>query len=179
MVVIVGHGPSVLSGLGSVIDTMTVVRLKNGLTKGIVDRDYPHAMEEQHFGTRTDYICARSHLYDRGSHPFWLWLDESQPKWVEYFHRFSARKRKPSTGLCAIFLAIDKLDAKEIAVIGFDRMLRPDDVQTSKWYKPRADYGWGHDAHAEKACVESLSIKLIDLEKDHRKVPGLRSAAGR
>lgn len=144
---------------------MTVVRLKNGLYKETHDRDYPHRMDPEHFGTRTDYLCARSHLYDHKRFPFWLFLDESEREWIDYFRRYS--KRKPSTGLCAIFKAFEKLDEREIALIGFDRFLHPDDNTTCKWYKPKAHYGWGHDAHAEKKCVESLPIKIIDLAKEH------------
>lgn len=151
---------------------MTVVRLKNGLYKDEFDRDRPHETAAEHFGTRTDYLCARSHLYNHGRFPFWHFEDSQQPRWIDYFDRFvSTRKRKPSTGLCAVFLAIDRLAPSEIALIGFDRMLMPDDTTTSKWYKPRAHYGWGHDAHAENRCLYSLGIPIIDLASEHGAVP--------
>ena len=142
MIVIVGHGPSVLSGLGAVIDSHTVVRLKKAPTK-----------PAEHYGKRTDYLCARSLIFDTGQVPFWLFPDDS--RWIEYFARFHPRRRKPSTGLCAVFSAIDRLDAKEIALIGFDAILNQLDLA-------------GHDTRAEHECLHSLGVKIIDLEKAHR-----------
>lgn len=150
MIVIVGHGPSVLSGLGSVIDSHTVVRLKQGLTK-----QHP----PQHFGTRTDFLCARSLVFDRGEFPFWHFADDK--RWLAYFASFEPKRKKPSTGLCAVFCAIDKLDPKEIAFIGFDSLLNPDMTPT-KW---DCNGPWAHDMHAENACLNSLGIEVIDLGK--------------
>jgi len=149
MLCIVGHGPSVLTGRGALIDGMTVVRLKDGLRK-----DQPI----EHFGTRTDYVCARSQIYS----PDW-WFNDP-PKWVDYYRQYSSKK--PSTGLCAVFCAIDKLDVKELALIGFDRMLNPGDEKSGKWHDHERRHFWGHDQPAENQCLHSLGLRIIDLSKE-------------
>jgi hypothetical protein len=137
--VIVGHGPSIHSGLGFVIDTMTTVRLKDGRTGG-------------DWGSRTDYLCARSSRYDRGRQPFWL-LRES------YELYDAPPQRKPTTGLCAVLEVLERLGPEEIFLIGFDRLLYPD----------APDPAWGphtwlaHDKHAEHACLMRLPVKITDL----------------
>ncbi len=171
MLVIVGHGPSILCGLGSVIDSNTVIRLKQGLgTKP--------PSPAVHFGTRTDYLCARSLIY-RHEHdptPFWHFSDESPEGqyWNRYYKEFSPRiKIKPSTGLCAVFCAIDRLKPNTIGMIGFDRIFNPDDHTTHKWYKKGKDaqwFGWGHDAHAEQRCLMSLDVHIINLAEQHREL---------
>lgn len=153
MIVIVGHGPSVLSGLGSVIDSHTVVRLKNGLTK---------QQPKEHFGTRTDYLCARSLVFDLGEYPFWHLRDDSH--WHTHFKRFAPKRKKPSTGLCAVFCAIDQLNPKEIGFIGCDSLLNPD-ITPTKW---DSSGPWAHDMHAENACLHSLGIEVIDFGEVRR-----------
>lgn len=147
MIVIVGHGPSVLCGLGDLIDTHTVIRLKSGLLT-------EHARE--HWGTRTDYLCARSHSFDHGLFPFWLF---DSPKWREYFAHFS--QKKPTTGLCAVFCAIDQLAPKEIGLIGFDRVLNPEHGSLCKWNGSSSIHM--HDARAEYACLHSLGLQIRNL----------------
>lgn len=161
MLCIVGHGPSVLCGQGSVIDTCEVVRLKQGLIK---------SQEAQHFGTRTDYLCARSAVYRQEGLPFWH-FNEDKPedkssKWLQYYAKFKPKYWKPSIGLCAVFKAKDLLDPKEIAVIGFDRVMYPEDGISYKWnhVKP-APFPWFHDQRAEHECIHSLGIKIIDLAR--------------
>jgi hypothetical protein len=141
VIVIVGHGPSVLSGLGDLIDTHTVVRLKRGLLE---------TYDRQHWGSRTDYLCARSPFFDHRQFPFWLF--DSQ-KWIDYFARFSSQK--PTTGLCAVFCAIDRLAPDELGLIGFDRVLRPEE-HTGRYL---------HDAYAEQACLHSLGLTITDLTR--------------
>ena len=155
MLLIVGHGPSVLSGLGAVIDTHTVVRLKDGLTS--VQRK-----DSKNWGTRTDFICARSLVFDRSEYPFWLFNDP--PKWIEYYQSFRPKHKKPSTGLCAAFCAIDR-GYKEIALIGYDRLLDPLDRKSRKWNEPSMCSLYGHDQRAEHEALMALPANIIDLVK--------------
>jgi len=169
MLVIVGHGPSILSGRGSVIDSRMVVRLKAGLTKG---------QEPQHFGTRTDYICARSPMYRQEGIPFWHFQEdkpeEPECRWLQYYRQFKPKYWKPSAGLCAVFMAKDLLDPKEIGVIGFDRVLYQDDNISYKWNHPKPQpFPWFHDQRAEYECIHSLGIQIIDLAREHAQVSGL------
>lgn len=135
-VVIVGHGPSINSGLGAVIDTMTVVRLKAGMG------------HRRDWGSRTDYLCARSSRYDLGMVPFWLLKD-----------RYDAYRsdKKPTTGLCAVLEAIERLQPERISVIGFDRLMHPD--------RPDPPNTWlAHDKHAEHALLKSLGVdELVQI----------------
>ncbi len=158
MLLIVGHGPSVLSGLGALIDQQTVVRLKDGLTP-ILRKD------SKNWGTRTDYLCARSLVCDKGEFPYWLFNDP--PKWINYYKSFTPRHKKPSTGLCAVFCAIDRLQPEEIALIGFDRLLNPNDM-TSRKATDEQKYMYsmyGHDQRAEHECLMSLPTRIIDFRK--------------
>jgi len=148
LIVIVGHGPSILSGLGSVIDSMTVVRLK----KGLVPKAAP-----SNWGTRTDYLCARSLIYDHGLFPFWHFNDDR--KWLDYYAGFKPRNKKPSTGLCAVFCAVEH-GATELAVIGFDRLIKPEPEPVETHHK------WSHDERAEHDAMYGLGIRIIDLVKD-------------
>ena len=158
MLLIVGHGPSVLCGLGDLIDQQTVVRLKDGLTP-IMRKD------SKNWGTRTDYLCARSLVFDLGKFPYW-WFNDP-PKWLNYYQSFNPRHKKPSTGLCAVFMAIDKLDAKEIALLGYDRLLNPNDMKSRKATDDiKYTYSlYGHDQRAEHECLMSLPVKIIDFRK--------------
>lgn len=174
MVVIVGHGPSILSGLGHVIDSMTVIRLKDGLKN-------PKLQQAVHWGTRTDYLCARSGVYRKEGIPYWHFHDDSGrgPYWLEYFAQFKPKIWKPSIGLTAVFMAIDRLDVKEIALIGFDRILNQEDMRSAKWDRPdKPKHAWGHCQRAERQCLDSLGIRIIDLVKEHGEVSGLRPAEG-
>lgn len=168
MLLIVGHGPSVLCGLGGLIDQQTVVRLKEGLTK---------KMPAEHFGTRTDYLCARSGAYAKPGVPFWH-LPDSSP-WHVYYKKFKPKYWKPSHGLSAVFCAIDNMKPERIALIGFDRILYTDDQCTGKWYNPRMFERWQHDQRAENECLYSLGIDIIDFSKVNiGEVSGLRPDPG-
>jgi hypothetical protein len=159
VLLIVGHGPSVLSGLGDLIDQQTVVRLKDGLTP-ILRKD------SKNWGTRTDYLCARSLVCDRGLFPYWWFNDPLH--WINYYKSFNPRHKKPSTGLCAVFMAIDKIAPDEIALIGFDRLLDPTDMKSRKATDDRKYlYSmYGHDQRAEHECLMSLPVKIIDFAKE-------------
>lgn len=140
----------------------TVVRLKDGLVK---------SQPREHFGTRTDVICARSHLHEKPGITFWHFAGEVEKKWAGYYAGYG--KHKPSTGLSAVFCAIEYLTPSSIALIGFDRLLRPEDDTTGKWYqKPiKVPFGIGsHDAHAEAACLRSLPVQIVDLAGEHGEV---------
>jgi hypothetical protein len=160
VLLIVGHGPSVLSGLGAVIDQCTVVRLKNGLNV----RPKPDPL---HWGTRTDYTCGRSLVFRDEKHPEKFWHFDDPPEWIGYYESFRPRHKKPSTGLCAVFCAIDRLAPEEIALIGFDRLLDPNDMKSRKATDDQKYmYSmYGHDQRAEHECLMSLPVKIIDFRK--------------
>lgn len=63
-------------------------------------------------------------------------------RWNKYYQKFS--KKKPSTGLCAVFGVMERWQPETIGLIGFDGVL--------DGYP-----GWTHDAEAEKRCIESLT----------------------
>ncbi len=122
--VIVGHGPSVYQGLGSVIDSMIVVRLKHGQIPDPV-----------HFGSRTDYLCARSPKFDHGKHPFWLYEGS-----------------KYSTGYCAVVETLARLAPQEIYLIGFDWLLHPGHHE-GDWL--------GHSKWVEHELLKTLPVKEL------------------
>jgi hypothetical protein len=146
-----------------VIDShKTVIRLKHGLIA---------SQPIEHFGTRTDVICARSHIYERPEFDFWLFPALPDPlaeKWLKHYWEFGPKTKngKPSVGLCAVFLAMEYLKPKSISLIGFDRVLNPDDDSSGKWFqKPyRNKFGTGsHDQDAEGRCLRALPVKIINL----------------
>ena len=76
-------------------------------------------------------------------------------RWYPYWESFVAKKkRKPSTGLCAIFCAVEFFAPEEIGLIGFDYLL----AGMGAWKV--------HDMKAERECAESLGVELIDLGRD-------------
>lgn len=156
---IVGHGPSVLCGLGDLIDQHTVVRLKDGLTS-------QQRKDAKNWGTRTDFLCARSLVCDKGEYPFWLFNDPL--KWITYYKGFRPRHKKPSTGLCAVFCAVDR-GYTEIALIGYDRLLDPTDMKSRKATdEQKYMYSlYGHDQRAEHEALMSLPVRIIDFKKEH------------
>jgi hypothetical protein len=75
-------------------------------------------------------------------------------RWDAYFKQFARMKQppqrmKPSLGTKAVFAAIELFNPTEVGLIGYDYILDG---------APK----WGHDAIAEKRCIESL-VKIIDL----------------
>lgn len=173
MLVIVGHGPSIVGRrLGSWLDNQQVVRLKWAETHGADD-----------WGSRTDYVCGSTPNFwlDRKSKKlpplnaeYWWLPEETQPDrpgmrqgshdWVEYWRKFRGERAFPkaSTGLKAIFCAKEFLDPPEIGLIGFDMVLHPEHP-TWKWFAPPGKYSYAHDADAERRCLFSLGVKIIDL----------------
>lgn len=172
MIVIVGHGPSVPNrGLGPWLDAQTVVRLKWA--------EIPNASD---WGSRTDAVCGSSPTFwtereKRGLPPldaeFW-WLSEkpnaspvgrkASQDWFDYWARFKTPQSypKPSTGLRAIFCAVEFWKPSEIGLLGFDMILHPD-KPTSKWFQPPGLYLYSHDAHAEHAAVKALGVKITEV----------------
>lgn len=67
--------------------------------------------------------------------------------WDDYYRRFS--KKKPSSGLCAIFAVVERWEPSTIGLIGFDWVIDkyPD---------------WQHDSVAELKAIESL-VDIKDL----------------
>ena len=132
---VIGHGPSIYSGLGAVIDSMVVVRLKRGLAS----HDFTH------WGSRTDYLCARSARYDHGAVPFWLLKD----RYSQY-----PSLSKPTTGLCAVLEVFERLKPEAVSVIGFDRLMHPE--------RPDPPDTWlAHDKYAEHDLLMQLGVKEL------------------
>lgn len=176
MIVVVGHGPSILSGLGSVINSCTVIRLKKGLIP---------KKQAEHFGSRTDYICG-THPTCENAAPYWHFPPKGaagawQNKWHDYFRSFKPGvpykpwQPKPSTGLCAVFCAMEYLKPTELALIGCDRLLQPEKY-SAKWdaVGPQCQ---PHDWHAENRALYGLGIKIIDL-REHEQVHRQESCNG-
>jgi hypothetical protein len=149
-----------------------VVRLKHA--------EIPNALD---WGTRTDYVCASSPSFwtdkRRPGFPeceYW-WLADvgkypdkwganlgrrASNDWLDYFKSFNPAYEKPSTGLKAVFCAVEFLNPPEIQLIGFDRVLHPD-VLSSKWFHPPGRYWYAHDAGAEHRCLMSLGVKITEI----------------
>ncbi len=132
-VIVIGHGPSVFTGRGSVIDSFdAVIRLKRGLINP--DKDW---------GSRTDYLCARHPRFDHGHYPFWL---------LEPPANYTAAK--PTTGLCAVVAAMERLRPASITVIGFDRIMHPQ--------RPDPPNTWlGHNKWAEHEYLKALGVQEL------------------
>ena len=165
MIVIVGHGPSIVGkGLGPWLDEQFVVRLKRAEKPSCKD-----------WGTRTDVICATSHIYRQPDVMFWWAAKRAQRsdalcrvwderRWLEYFRRFSTAKG-PSTGLRAIFCAVEFLDAQDLGLAGFDNLLYPAEEGWAKWWQPRYSHYWDADSEAEHKAAMALGIELIDVTR--------------
>ena len=166
MIVIVGHGPSIVGkGLGPWLDEQFVVRLKRA--------EKPNAKD---WGTRTDVICATSHIYRQDEVPFWWFPKHNQQHgdalcrvadtewWRAYFAGFS-RTKGPSTGLSAIFCAVEFLHPERIALAGFDNLLYPDERGYTKWWHARYQHKWDADSAAEHKAAFALGIEIIDATR--------------
>lgn len=177
MLVIVGHGPSLLARkLGSWLDQQTVVRLKNNPVPG---REY--------VGTRTDYCCSTHPAFRIKGPEFWCYPDNIHkpaiPEAIEkcnnmgekFMLRICNRERwdafyaqynptcKPSTGFRAICCAVEFLNPPEIGLVGFDRLFGSTD--SHKWYHgPEGGRlrPWVHDSAAEWRAVQDL-VKVVNL----------------
>lgn len=116
-----------------------------------------------HRGTRTDFICSRARRHEQAGIPFWQYPKKPKERgpqvanyarWTDYFRQFSTAT--PSTGLSAVFCAVEFLNPPSIALVGFDFLLNPKKAQ--EW-----THVFGHDAVAENACLYSFGIPIIDL----------------
>jgi len=161
MIVVIGHGPSIVGkGLGEWIDQQTVIRLKGAPMPDPKD-----------WGTRTDYLSTTKPDYCNPLIPGQRWVFGNETKgyrranvehWLAYFNQFlGPKRRKPSNGLCAIFCAVEFLAPIEIGVIGFDSILYPD-KNSGKWFDPKPPK-WSHDQRAESLALAGLGLKVIDL----------------
>jgi hypothetical protein len=175
LIVIVGHGPSIVGKkLGPWLDEQTVVRLK-----------WAERPNDEDWGTRTDYVCASNPSFHRKRHvrglppldaEYWF-LGEERFKelppgakqagqhWYTYWRKYRpvpATLPKPSTGLRAVFCAIEFLAPDEIGLMGFDRILHPQ-VPTTKWWHPPGKHSYAHDAAAEHRALMDLNVKITEL----------------
>lgn len=132
----------------------TVVRLKRGLTQ-----DQP----PEHFGTRTDVICARSHLFDT-SLPFWHFSGDIEERARRIYGKYG--QAKISTGLGAVFCALER-GFTEVALIGYDQLM----YGKAGKYNDKARTGFtAHDGKAEMECLKALPVKVIDLVREHEQI---------
>ena len=93
--------------------------------------------------------------------PVGAWRQASRD-WLDLFRTFNPSFPKPSTGLKAVFCALEFLKPAEIGLLGFDRILRPE-VPTSKWWHTPGKYLYGHDAGAEHRCLMSLGVNIVEV----------------
>lgn len=92
-----------------------------------------------------DYRSARSVIF-RSTEPFWHFADI--PKWLKFYKEFSSAK--PSTGLCAVFMAVDNLAIDELYLPGLDSLLDGSPIH-------------GHDMQAERKALAKLDLNVIDV----------------
>ena len=177
MIVIVGHGPSIVGKrLGSWLDEQTVIRLK-----------WAEIPTAEDWGSRTDYVCGSNPSFwlERGPRKlpkldaeFW-WLGEpgrygskdvvgrrASNKWFDYWSKYKvggSRLVKPSTGLRAVFCAAEFLEPTEIGLIGFDNLLHPERPPSTKWFHPPGKYSYAHEHKAEHRALMDLGITITEL----------------
>jgi len=144
MLIIVGHGPSVVRVPGDFIDKHKVCRLRRSKKhikcgKGIV----------HNVGTRTDIVCSNQIRYRKPYAEFWHLGGKLRKICIERLRPYSPTYKKPSTGLSAVIIARHK-GYDDIGVIGFDFTLHPEIAKN-----------WVHDVWAEYECLKDLGV--IDL----------------
>lgn len=160
MLVIVGHGPSVLiKPMGSWLDSQTIVRLK-GAPKG----------KSEFWGTRTDVLCANNPIWKQrvaGDYRFWCFPMKGDPegdfiadseRWLALYRSYEPTFSKPSHGLMALFCAEEQGYA-EVGVLGFDSFYGG---PRHKWHAS-GNYAWPHDSDTEKQIIDDLNIEVINL----------------
>lgn len=139
MITIAGSGPSVTE-----VKHVDVATKKRSISSDYVFCRFPCAHNLRDKGDDTPLMI----YYNRGVCPcgkcekIEKYLINSR-RWDNYYKSFS--KKKPSSGLCAVFGAVERWDPKTIGLIGFDGIL--------DGYS-----GWQHDANAEKQAILSLVI---------------------
>lgn len=136
------------------IDSHTVVRLKRGLNNPFC-KDASH-----HWGTRTDYLCARSPIFvTQGvKTPYLIYDDEYMPEYLA----LRPAHPKVSTGVSAVLCVAKRLRPERIGLIGFDRVFDPQ-AKTCRFDRDEQHMTWPHDAVAESRLVFSLGIPIVDL----------------
>jgi len=134
MLIIVGHGPSADCAPDDFIDEHTVCRLRRAI---------PVA------GTRTDIICS-VRPYKKWPKAEW-WSLGPDRDWrdfcIKQFAPYKPKFAKPSTGLSACMIAVEK-GYTDICVVGFDWVINPETARNTK-----------HDAFAEHRCFMDMDIK--------------------
>jgi hypothetical protein len=110
---------------------------------------FAHVVTKKKLGWDYEHIVLPRGNWDQprtaGRAVVWQKYPERK-RWEAYYARYSSGK--PSNGMMAVFVAVDKYDPKEICLIGFDNIL--DEVKSTQ-------HKWG----AEKRCIESL-VRIID-----------------
>jgi hypothetical protein len=159
MLIIIGHGPSIVGkDLGEWIDKQTVIRLKGAPMPNPED-----------WGTRTDYLSTTKPDYCRPEIQCERWIFGNPTKgyrradvdrWLAYFDSFRSnpKRRKPSNGLCAVMCAVEFLNPRKIGLIGFDSILHPE-KNSGKWWDAKPPK-WSHDQIAENMALHTL-IEVI------------------
>lgn len=164
MLVIVGHGPSLLTKQrGPWLDEQTVVRLK-GCPKP----------DPLYFGTRTDYQFVNKLGCPPQGCPVWAFVfmlggipqaqNADRERWMKYYASFGPSWTKPSSGLRAIFCAVEFTGAKQIGIVGFDKFMDAS-RNPNKWNQAPFDAPPGskeHDYEKERQCAESL-VELVEV----------------
>lgn len=110
---------------------------------------FAHVVTKKKLGWDYEYIVLPRGNWDqpRTAGRSINWSDYSERKrWEAYYARYSSGK--PSNGMMAVFVAIDKYDPDEIVLIGFDNVL--DSAKPTQ-------HKWG----AELLCMRSL-VKITD-----------------
>lgn len=167
MFCVVGHGPSVVRRpLGAIIDRCTVIRLKGA------PRDDP-----SFWGKRTDIVCARH------AHQFLpipgaeLWLANHPTSdaptartpdmgaFLRWWAGFSTRK--PTTGLCALYMLAEFNPGAVVGLIGFDALLHPKRSDFRKWLDDVPRNWPAHDRAIENKAMQSLGLDIRDMDADY------------
>ena len=143
MITIAGSGPSTVQ-----VKHVDVATKKRSVTSDYVFCRFPFAHNLRGRGDKTPLMI----YYNRGvcacgnCEKIEKYVMDSR-RWDTYYKQFS--KKKPSSGLCAVFGVIERWEPKTIGLIGFDWIL--DGIT-----------GWQHDADAEKQAILSL-VTIEDL----------------
>lgn len=142
MITIAGSGPSV-----ELVSHVNVATKKRSVPSDYVFCRFPFAHNLKGRGDDTPLMI----YYNRGSgaEDVERYVIDSK-RWDGYYKQFS--KKKPSSGLCAVFGTIERWEPKTIGLIGFDWVL--DGFQD-----------WQHDSDAELQCMLSLAT-IKDLRND-------------
>ena len=139
MITIAGSGPST-----KLVDHVTVATKKRSVDSDYIFCRFPFAHDLGGKGDDTPLMI----YYNRGSgaEDVEKYTIDSK-RWDAYYKQFS--KKKPSSGLCAVFGTIERWEPKTIGLIGFEWVLD-------------GNPQWQHDSQAEKQAILSL-VSIKDL----------------